>query len=658
LTSTETATLSLTPTLSATPTATASVSLTPTFTPTASLTASLSPTPTSILPPTFPPPTPGMPDYDAWLREAQQRRSAQLQGESLLLDEACDTDINEDFAIVAPTTDNGRAVDFYGAIGQAYQPGSASPYPIYLCEGTFPLNETVVLFVDIIIYGRGVDASLITQSNTSEMGGMFTLNDNHLLEFHNLTVHDGRARVTGAGAVNGGAVLVHSGTLRVYDSKFQSNEAAFLGGVIAGGENIELVRSHFLGNLADDSGGVLYVGNVSAECVRFEANRADQVRGGAIAVNGGGVISNSSFTGNTAGQEAHQIFNYDWNTVTDAQGSWWASAPQFPDDVSGGINTGMQLLNDPTAAYAIGDYYNQSSPCRMIPASDIVAQELAYYGVTTSGNWSDDELHAIVSAVRRTAQALGQWPDEYHPVATFNTILSNTGIQFVRTSSSENNCITNKNATPITITCRGNVVINEYLIVHELGHVFVGKTSSGSVTFFGRVENPDPANQFLRDGNNVFVMGPRGWIVGGDTYNDWQRSNRNTDNGWGSAALVPGPCDGSITPPPGVPFPFQQNPCEIDTWLYTPGSTIRIAEVEEAAADMFLNLVYRATTDNGMSWEGFQNKLWRDHESPQGSGIIVQCYLNGCNDPGNSGDTRVIWMSDLISELFTEYGWW
>jgi hypothetical protein len=197
------------------------------------------------------------------------------------------------------------------------------------------------------------------------MGGMFTLNDHHLLEFHHVTLLNGRARVSSAGAVLGGAVRVHSGTLRVYDSKLQSNEAGFLGGAIAGGENIELYRSHIIGNLADDSGGVLYVGNVTADCARFDTNSAVLYRGGAIAVNGGGAISNSSFTGNLAGQEAHHIYNYDWNDTTDAQGNWWVSAPQAPDDISSSVNAGNTLGTDPTAHYATGDYYNPASPCRM-----------------------------------------------------------------------------------------------------------------------------------------------------------------------------------------------------------------------------------------------------------------------------------------------------
>jgi hypothetical protein len=70
----------------------------------------------------------------------------------------------------------------------------------------------------------------------------------------------------------------------------------------------------------------------------FDTNGAVLYRGGAIAINGGGDIANSSFTGNAAGQEADHIFNYDWNTITDAQGNWWASIPQTPDAISGGVD--------------------------------------------------------------------------------------------------------------------------------------------------------------------------------------------------------------------------------------------------------------------------------------------------------------------------------
>jgi hypothetical protein len=68
----------------------------------------------------------------------------------------------------------------------------------------------------------------------------------------------------------------------------------------------------------------------------------------------------------------------------------------------------------------------------------------------------------------------------------------------------------------------------------------------------------------------------------------------------------------------------------------------------EAAADMFLNWVYRKITDVGLgTWQGFQNRLWRG-----GS-----CFPNGCNDPGNSGNVRFTWMNATLNSIFSDFGW-
>src|SRR5690606_14248776 len=124
---------------------------------------------------------------------------------------------------------------------------------------------------------------------------------------------------------------------------------------------------------------------------------------------------------------------------------------------------------------------------------------------------------------------------------------------------------------------------------------------------------------------------------------DWQRSDIDTDNGWGSAGLwdqsyygpcalqpplvsagtptptpqpryIPrlGPCgEGAPTPQPlapGNPFPFQQTPCTFPSWLLPSGSLGRVVEVEEAAADMFLNWVY---WKNYGDETAFRDRLWR-----------------------------------------------
>jgi hypothetical protein len=71
---------------------------------------------------------------------------------------------------------------------------------------------------------------------------------------------------------------------------------------------------------------------------------------------------------------------------------------------------------------------------------------------------------------------------------------------------------------------------------------------------------------------------------------DWVRGQR----GWGSTASTP----------PAAPCNFQQDAYTVSDWQVTatPGTTAQLHERDEAAADMFLNWVYRE-----MGQGGFRN---------------------------------------------------
>jgi hypothetical protein len=174
-----------------------------------------------------------------------------------------------------------------------------------------------------------------------------------------------------------------------------------------------------------------------------------------------------------------------------------------------------------------------------------------------------------------------------------------------------------------------------------------------------------------------FVMGRRSYPIAIGPTPDWQRSDVVVDNGWGSAALwdqtsysvyefptppppaptqfplrVPriGPCgEGAptyFTPAPGTPFPFQQNPCTFPDWEAPDPMLGGIVEVEEAAADMFLNWVYWKNYGTA-----FLDTLWRFDRSNG------NCYPNGCTDPHGSGQARAEWMDQTMTTLFIAFGW-
>jgi hypothetical protein len=211
---------------------------------------------------------------------------------------------------------------------------------------------------------------------------------------------------------------------------------------------------------------------------------------------------------------------------------------------------------------------------------------------------------------------------------------------------------------PASIACDPGVVMTQYTAVHELGHVF----STRSITAYRNFIDVPP----LLDALDRFLMGSRSYNLTEGNRFDWQRSDVQIDSGWGSAALwdgsylgpytlttppplyIPniGPCGEGVPSQPtvsGAPFDFQQNPCTYPSWLLamTPEGKGNITELEEAAADMFLNWVYSI---NGSG--GFSNYQWRATRS------ATPCYPNGCPNPiGLPGDARRTRMGQIMGTL-------
>lgn len=99
----------------------------------------------------------------------------------------------------------------------------------------------------------------------------------------------------------------------------------------------------------------------------------------------------------------------------------------------------------------------------------------------------------------------------------------------------------------------------------------------------------------------------------------WTRGDR----GWGSG---PGLAQNSTI------TNFQQHPPA----LY-PGDNLQ-TQLDEAAADMFLNWVYRSTNVGG-----FKNISW-----------LGNCATStGCDDPSLPGDARFEWVDEKMDTIFT-----
>ncbi len=302
-------------------------------------------------------------------------------------------------------------------------------------------------------------------------------------------------------------------------------------------------------------------------------------------------------------------------------------------------------------------------------------QLLGQYNVVLDDpeNWTPDEQLILLTGVENVALAWQVWSDEAYSSAqeAFKAIMlfetTNT-IAFQRRDG--NTCATNplnpeeSDGKIASIACGDDINLTEYTAVHELGHVFSHRTGSDFRALLG---SPAPlvANRQIVDNVDVFVFGVRGKFFASNSIPsnvrpdaliaapspqdpgrvrvaDWQRGAR----GWGTSAAAPGPCDGSSAPTP--PNDFQQNPCLVTDYVQGITQTQTVTEQEEAAADSFLNWVYRVITqesDADPDWSGFWNTDWEDQN----------CTTIDC-DLGLPGDARFIWMNCAIEALSNKYG--
>ncbi|MCA0458826.1 MAG: M23 family metallopeptidase [Chloroflexi bacterium] len=274
-------------------------------------------------------------------------------------------------------------------------------YPIYLDTGTYTVNTTLVVYGKVKIFGRGIDVTVINQDTLNTIQGIMTINGSAMLEVHNVTFKNGNATNAAAGATSGGAIKQWNGSLKVYDSKFDTNIASERGGAIriyAGTAQIE--RTIFINNRStgtNGNGGAIAtnsgISNLSTSCTRFESNHAASLGGAIYAENG----ANINIKGNQLGKENSFITNnnaptdpatskqiHDAGLTTlDATQNWWNPLPpSSPLDANSTVNISSAVSNDPTLIYASADYYNANSPCRMLPARtvDRNAVELQLFG--------------------------------------------------------------------------------------------------------------------------------------------------------------------------------------------------------------------------------------------------------------------------------------
>lgn len=233
-----------------------------------------------------------------------------------------------------------------------------------------------------------------------------------------------------------------------------------------------------------------------------------------------------------------------------------------------------------------------------------------------------------------------------------------------------------------------NLSFTQYLLVHELGHIFDNRTTSTNcATNATNSSNPAPSNcrllnlafqglsssacpvflsDALREDNAstpplgasplvfrttcVDVVDRRTFRVAGPR-SDLNNIYARRDRGWG-------------TGPDNIFTDFQQHPSGFFSRLtsnrcpsedpLSPCYDESIVLGEEAA-DMFLNWVYRTLsdipftylTDVPGTWNGFRNQSW---------GTYGPNTFNGPDDL-YPGDARLEWMQIVMRNIFDEKGW-
>ncbi len=356
----------------------------------------------------------------------------------------------------------------------------------------------------------------------------------------------------------------------------------------------------------------------------------------------------------------------------------------------------------------------------------MLSTEYSFFIIDSLTLWSDDEIKDICNGIVIIGQALQTFALTQNVIYTSpshaftsimlfdptDTITLQIGIP---TNVGPHNCATAKaeilSNLMAVINCGDLKHLDQYTIVHELGHVFVHRTtqimnpndiqahpcyspSTTSQSLNGCIVRPVPnaPNESLGFGNTEFVMGVRSlylthteinnilnqfsineneltaddfyyqaWFAPSDmteyhlTSPDWLRGER----GWGSTAPIIGPCDKAPSSA-FLPTSFQQNPCIFYKWLHIALGTneedlilarLGTIENEEAMADMFLNWVYRTQGVGGF------NNIDGQGISDNISMSNLESFMPNSFSPPRQGpgDDRFYWMNYVMSQIFAYY---
>ncbi len=293
---------------------------------------------------------------------------------------------------------------------------------------------------------------------------------------------------------------------------------------------------------------------------------------------------------------------------------------------------------------------------------------------TYNNPWQASHLEDILIGVEKTALAFDMLANEINPTNTedaktiFRRIMGNfyvlnvtNGFQIYPSDGCNGTASSACTSNTIGAITFYSMTPNQHTMVHEIGHRFNFKTDNNNgrspQSLYGYMETAT-----VLDNNAGFLFGASTLEFGqGDprrpsaenfdlcsederytergicAISQWRRGER----GWGSGPASQYDDYGNdlcirVTD-------FQQDSYRVEEWAFAQGSFERQTEIDEAAADMFLNWVYYKTTN---VQEGFRNISWL--------GSTCQTTVEN-NDASNPGTVRFNWMQDTMNCIFTNH---
>jgi hypothetical protein len=557
---------------------------------------------------------------------------------------------SEPYAVVS------NLADFIDAINAANN--SSVPYSIFVKKEESGSSYFIPSRINIgsssvprniRIYGLGSEVSVIDSGITGDT--LFYVHTGSTLRLKDLTL------TGGDGGVAYGGMIVNYGTLTLDGVVARNNAATHGGGVIYTYGTSTIHNTFFIMNSSPlgRAGAIWNGGTLNISCTGFQANSTLLYGGALYTVNPNTSISvvSSVFTGNTILPSpppptpsfglGGAIYRNSDSSVS-ANGNFWstwngaipgATNLNVPGNTSTDTLTNVTVTSVQPSNPMLNPALCPTSP-RTIPPT--FEQELADYGITiTEAEWPG-YTSAVREGVHNTAialaiQSLSVPSTDDAPRATFKRVMLASGqtLIFERGDVPDGPvCITTPEIPKIK--CDPQNITTHYTITHELGHLFnrrAGGSPDGSGSLYDRLDESGSVKDYRLIKSEV-VFGTR---ILTDRSQDWWRGTR----GWGGAAVTPWSC----TAGGEEPSHFQQNPCN--------QTGLGIEEVEEAAADMFLNWAYQKQGEGG-----FLNCTW----DTVGANLNICVDLPDGNDGElRTGDVRFDWMTPAMASIFTQRTW-